>query len=84
MSSSKTHTLPYGLDSFVKPDMALQNDTRICCELSAAIEPIIATSSVVSMSGFTKHLSPKGKPWIVLLLLVFLALSINKDSPLMF
>ena len=43
-----------------KPDMALQNDTRRLPNY-LVIELIDARSSVVSMPGFTKLLSPKVK-----------------------
>ena len=64
-SSATIHNLPFGLKSFAKPYMTLQKRRRsywtfLCNFLRRFCE---------AMSGFAKLLSPKGKLWIVALLL---------------
>ena len=62
--------MPYGLKSFAKPDMASQNRRK---KLRRYIQLSTTRRNVLrrfweAMSGFTKLLSPKGKLWIVALL----------------
>ena len=69
-SSSETiHNLPFGLNSFAKPDMASQNDARSCVrryiQLSNQSMQLIA-SFCEAMRGFAKLLRSAADMWIVL------------------
>ena len=69
------------LDFYPTGSIALRSQIWLCKttqDVSSnhpVFESIDATSSIVSMFGFIKHLSPKGKLWIVLsclILIIFL------------
>ena len=70
------HNLPNGLKSFAKPEMASQNDARSYVDLfdNWIFQRNFLRWFCEAMSGFAKLLSPKGKLWIVALLLLALQL----------
>ena len=68
-SSSTIHGLPFGLKCFVKPDMETKLEVAMIGSIAADNSQQILVLFCKAMSGFAKLSSPKGKLWIVALLL---------------